>query len=294
MRRQLGTLFGLVLLALSIPSSATAQSSGARLRFIHAASGLSAVDVFVDGTRVLSQVPYASISDYLNLPTGTRRVAVTATEQNEDAAVIVAEATIEAGKTYSFAAIGLPDRASALYTDDVGAPAAGKARVRVIHLSPDAPGADVRVVNGPTLIQNLAFSEASSYLEVDQGTYDLQVAAVGENSAFFQLPNTKLTAGTIYDVVAVGRLANIQAVVAATSPQDVGEAGRGVAPENGPAQMMPNSGINTSRQSVLMSVALLVLVCGLVLCCIAYRHARDGNSDGADEGYVLPNDISLS
>src|SRR3712207_3573776 len=101
----LGTL--LVLLSLAAPVAAAPGT--ARLRIVHAAPDTAAVDVFLDGARVLTNVAYASIGDYLEVPVGTRKIAVTPAGQGISEAVITAEPVVEAGKAYSVAAVGLDD-----------------------------------------------------------------------------------------------------------------------------------------------------------------------------------------
>jgi hypothetical protein len=155
------------------------------------------------------------------------------------------------------AAVGLANVEAEIYRDDLTAPTAGQARVRIIHTSPDAPGADVEVVDGPTLVQNLAFTEASPYLDVPAGTYNLRLVIPADNTVVVPLPNTKLQAGTIYDVVATGRLANIQIIVGTfTPPQTTAGAAGGA--------LMPNAGVS-STQGALLALALLALLSGLLI-----------------------------
>jgi hypothetical protein len=54
----------------------------------------------------------------------------------------------------------------------------GGARIRVIHLSPDAPDVDVRV-DGNVAISKLAFGQNSGYTRLDAGVYDVQVSPAG-------------------------------------------------------------------------------------------------------------------
>src|SRR5262245_55106815 len=48
----------------------------ARLRVVHASPDAPNVDVLVDGKSVLTNVPYATASDYLTVTAGTRRIEV--------------------------------------------------------------------------------------------------------------------------------------------------------------------------------------------------------------------------
>ena len=121
--------------------------------------------------------------------------------------MIDAKATLAAGQAYTVAAVGtLATIKPAILQDNLAAPAAGKAHVRVVHASPDAPAVDVKVKGGPTLISALSFPNASAYLPVDAGTYDLVVSPAGSAAVALDLSGTTLEAGKIYDVFAVGLL----------------------------------------------------------------------------------------
>lgn len=219
MFHRLTMLVGAIALAIAFTLPASAQSSMAMVRVIHASPDAPAVDVFVDGNAVLNNVAFPAISAYLEVPAGPHTVVVAPAGQGVGAAVITANPTLAAGAAYTIAAVGqVANIRAQIYNDNLAAPAAGKAHVRVIHASPDAPAVDVKVAGGPTLLSALAFPNASDYLPVDAGSYNLQVTPAGASDVVIDLPNTALQAGTIYDVVAVGLVANIAVELATTTP----------------------------------------------------------------------------
>lgn len=208
-----------MLMALSVVPAAFAQGGMAKVRVIHASPDAPAVDVYVNGSRALANVPFFTASDYLELPAGTYQVQVTPAGQPASAAVIDASATIEAGKAYTIAATGaVANIAPTIIVDDLTAPAAGQAHVRVYHFSPDAPAVDVRLANGTKLIEGLAFPNASSYLPVPAGSYDIQVVPAGGDAVVIDLPGTALEAGKIYSVFATNNVASITPEVAVYTP----------------------------------------------------------------------------
>ncbi len=83
-------------------------------------------------------------------------------------------------------------------------------RVRVIHLSPTAPGVDV-FVNGnpPPAIQNLAFTEATGYLDLDAGTFTFNVSASGfpPSQSVLDIGPLDLLGGAHHTAAAVNLLA---------------------------------------------------------------------------------------
>jgi LPXTG-motif cell wall-anchored protein len=195
------------LLVLSGFARPAAAAEMAQVRVVHASPDAPAVDVYVDGTKALSNVAFFTASDYLSVPAGEHRFQVTPAGAASDKAVIDAKATLAAGQAYTVAAVGtLANIKPAILQDNLAAPAAGKAHIRVVHASPDAPAVDVKVKGGPTLISALAFPNASAYLPVDAGTYDLVVSPAGSSAVALDLSGTTLEAGKIYDVFAVGLL----------------------------------------------------------------------------------------
>ena len=189
--------------------STASAAEMARVRVVHASSDTPAVDVYADGNKVLNNVPFKGASDYLSVPAGAHNFKVYATGSNPATAtpVINADVTLDAGTDHTIAAIGkLADIKPLVLTDDNSAPAAGKASVRVVHASPDAPAVDVAVKDGPVLFSNLAFGNGAGPAAVDAGTYDLQVRAAGTDTVALPLNGVQLTAGKIYTVFAVGLL----------------------------------------------------------------------------------------
>ncbi|GAB4110750.1 MAG: DUF4397 domain-containing protein [Roseiflexaceae bacterium] len=216
-RMSLMALLGALIALIAAP--AFAQSGTAKVRVVHASPDAPAVDVYVNGSKALSNVPFFTASNYLDLPGGSYDIKVTPAGATEPAVIDAKGVMIEAGKAYTIAATGkLADIKPTILADNLSAPAAGKAHVRVIHFSPDAPAVDIKVANGPTLIPALAFPKDSGYLPVDAGTYDLQVTPAGASAVVLDLKGTKLEAGKIYDVFAVGELASIKVEVAVTTP----------------------------------------------------------------------------
>jgi LPXTG-motif cell wall-anchored protein len=208
---------------------------------------------------VLSNVTFFTASDYLSVPAGEHQFQVTPAGQPASSAVIDARATVEAGKAYTVAATGpLASIKPAVVADNLAAPSGTKAKVRVLHFSPDAPAVDVKVANGPTLLSNLAFPNASNYLEVDPGTYDIQVTPAGGSDVVLNLAGTQLQAGIVYDVFAVGQVANIRAEVKTFDTRaSTGNAGAQ------PSQL-PSTGGESLPLAVFAGVAVALLAGGFV------------------------------
>ena len=255
---RLMVVVGALLMVLIAPV-ASAQSGNAMVRVVHASPDAPAVDVYVDGAKVLTNVPFFTASDYLPLPAGEHRFQVTPTGKPASDAVIDAKATVNAGKAYTVAATGqVASIKATILADNLAAPAAGKAHVRVVHASPDAPAVDVKVKGGAALISNLPFGKASDYLPVDAGSYNLEVVPTGTSTVVIDLPNTALAAGKIYDIFAVGLVGNKTLKVEVTTPTPM------AATTTAPA-MLPTTGGNDVPFALFAAFGALLIAGGMVL-----------------------------
>jgi hypothetical protein len=179
-----------------------------RLRVAHLSTDAPPVDVWVNGAVVLSNVPYKTVSGYLDLPAGEYRIQVTPVGA---AAPVVIDATVPltAGSVYTVAAVGFLSSDSLVplvLLDDLSL--GSGARIRFVHASADTGAVDVAVAGGPVLFSGVAFQEASDYIEVPAGTYDLEARPAGESEVALSIPGVSVVGGTTYTVFAVGRSFN--------------------------------------------------------------------------------------
>jgi hypothetical protein len=176
---------------------------------IHASPDAPAVDVYVDGAQALTGLEFGAASGWVALPAGEHQIQVTATGAEPDTAVIDASVTLEGGAAYEVAATGLlaqiQPRINQVNLSTLGSEEEPMARVRVIHASPDAPAVDVAVAGGDVLIEKLPFTEASDYLVVPAGSYDLEVRPTGTTDVALDLTGVALEAGMVYSVYAIGQ-----------------------------------------------------------------------------------------
>ncbi len=87
------------------------------------------------------------------------------------------------------------------------------ARLRAVHLSPNAPDVDV-FVDGARAIRGLPFESASPYAELPGNAYDIAVSAADadEASAVLRVDNLEIFAARSFSAVAFGNLPNIRAL----------------------------------------------------------------------------------
>lgn len=176
----------------------------AKVLVTHASPNAPGVDLLVDNNKVNTQaLTFPNNTGYLEVNSGRRNIKVNAS--GTSTTVINADLDLVEGRNYSvFAANTLTSIEAVVLEDNLTAPAAGKAHVRVVHLSPDAPAVNIGVQGLATnLFTNLAFKSGTAFTPVDAGTYTLEVKLASNNAVVLTVPAT-LTAGKIYTVFARG------------------------------------------------------------------------------------------
>ena len=143
-------------------------------RVVHAIAGGPAVDIYVDGKKVLSDVRYKSVSDYLALPTGKHVFKITKSGATDT--FLSSELTSAKDKFYTVAAYGTLEKPLLLRVNEAtGKQVEGKSRVYVVHLA-QAPAVDVTTPSS----RNKTTGFASFLKAVPPGTARAKTASPGE------------------------------------------------------------------------------------------------------------------
>ncbi|MWV38701.1 DUF4397 domain-containing protein [Natrialba sp. INN-245] len=172
----------------------------AAVRVAHFAPDAPAVDVYIDGDRVLSAFAYADVSPYLEVAPGEYTVTITAAG---DPQAVVFDGDVEFGSAfYTVAAIG--ELGADTFRPEILVDA-GSALVRVAHFSPDAPAVDI-LVDGEVLLENLAFEESTNYLAVPAGSYELSITPAGNPETVVASFDADVDPQTAYTAYAIGYL----------------------------------------------------------------------------------------
>jgi hypothetical protein len=163
------------------------------------------LQVVVDNRSVFNKFEYTDYTGYLNFYTGNRNFKIN--PFNASNALVDTTLNFAEGKTYSVFVI---DRVSSLETllvrDSAASPASGKAMVRFVHLSPDAPSVNLAVEGetGAPLFGDQSFKVASAFKEVAAKSYSFSVKTAGNDTALLELPDITLHAGKYYTIIIRG------------------------------------------------------------------------------------------
>lgn len=182
------------------------MSETASVRVGHCCPDAPNVDIYVDGEPAFEDVPFEQISEYVELPAESHDIAVT--PHDDDESVLELTVDLDVDNAYSAFATGmLDDLECTVFVDAPGDVAADQTHVRFVHTAPDAPAVDVRVADGgPTLCEDIDFRDASDYVPVDAGTYDLEVVPNGSDDVALSLPDIEFNGGAAVSAIAVGQV----------------------------------------------------------------------------------------
>lgn len=175
----------------------------ALVRIMHASPDAPAVDIYMNGQLTLSRVSYKDASDVLQVPSGNYQIHIYPAGQT-NRPVLSSIVQLQAGQAYTLIAAGTLQQLELLvYVDDQRS-IDNKAKVRLIHLSPDAPAVDVAIKKGPILFTDVAFRQATEYGQVDPGTYTLEVRAAGTQQVVLEISDVMLSRNQNYTIFALG------------------------------------------------------------------------------------------
>lgn len=218
------------------PEPATgATTARSNLMVVNAAPGSAALTgLLIDNMPVSGTLPSftetypinTAAEKYLQIPAGNRQVRAKIEGVSADA---VATSSFNTGRYYSFFVTDTTSRPidrdryvvrPLIVSDNLSAPAAGKAKVRFLHLAPNAPSVGVyNTVTNAVLFPNRAYRATSTgsgssrvdftnFIEVDAGTYTLDVRTTATAMPVLVLPALAFEAGKIYTVYARGLAMN--------------------------------------------------------------------------------------
>lgn len=207
------------------------QPEGAMFRVAHLSPDAPEGDVYVDGQPVAAMriIPFGTVSPYEPIPGGSRTVEVYAAGETPETSepALRTDLDLRAGVHYTLGVVGMVEDgslAAKVYEDDNSPPAAGEAKVRVIHAVLDVEAATAGVAGDEKLFTLPAFSNASRYAEIRSGTRDMKMRPAGKDSKTHTVPAVELAAGEVYTVFALRREADgpLDAVVAHDSGTGAG------------------------------------------------------------------------
>ncbi len=174
------------------------------IRILHASPDAPPVDIYVNNNLIAKNLKYSQFTQYVSIMPGeyTIKVFPTNTKSNP---VINTSLNIPANKIYTAAAIGKLANISLYPIEDPRLrPSRTRARVRFIHLSPNAPNVDITLPNGYPLFEDVGYKEITDYIPLKPATYTIEVRPSGSDDVVLYVPNIKLSSNKFYTIYAIG------------------------------------------------------------------------------------------
>jgi hypothetical protein len=184
------------------------QGSDSCIRLVHAAPDAPPVDVYLNEAQVTKNLAYGAATEYVAVPSGGgRAVQIVPTGAPKEQAVISTNLDFDPGQAYEMLVTGSGNDLQLTITGtDLRPLAAGQARIRLVHASPDAGAIDLGVKgNDQNLFSGVNFRDATHYLVLDAGDYQLEIRPGGDNMTVALQSNATFQEGITYDLILLGR-----------------------------------------------------------------------------------------
>jgi hypothetical protein len=172
--------------------------------FYHGSPAAPNLNILINDEKInQGAIEYSYYSNFLSF--NPRSVRVKFSPVNAENPSVDTTLTLVKNHFYSFFVV---DKATdidlvVLANDTLLAPAVGKAKIRFINLSTDAPEVNVSTTGAAaaTLFTGVGFKESTDFIEVASGTHPLQVTATNGGTVLLPVPNVSLTDGSVYTMV---------------------------------------------------------------------------------------------
>ncbi|MFW0716745.1 DUF4397 domain-containing protein [Pedobacter sp. N23S346] len=207
-----GIIFSSVFTSCKKTDPNTVVKGESKVKLVNAVQTESVQDIFIDGEKVSNTtLAFAESTDYFKLVSGDRNVKFTGINNAET------ESAVKYTPSITYTTFLVSDRSGTKgilsYEDNLSNTEAGKAKIKLINLTPFfTTGINVSVLAGTLFVNGLQYKEASTYFSVD-ANLDLRYNVVGSGTTK-TIDNSNFVAGKIYTIWFSGNtVATLQAHV---------------------------------------------------------------------------------
>lgn len=194
-----GTANNPALLLLSAPAAARADDGFVRVG--HAIPGAPEVDVYFNGVRVISRLPFAATTQYISAPAGDYSVEVRVA--GSGAEVANANLTLESGARLTGLAVGtLETPVLAGFADDLGGIDSATAVLQVINALPDSENGSVSLGDN-VLVDGLVFLDTQTVSFAASSEAAVVSVTVDGDDAELDLPTAPFYGGVYYTLALI-------------------------------------------------------------------------------------------
>ncbi|MCD0489747.1 DUF4397 domain-containing protein [Pedobacter sp. MC2016-14] len=176
----------------------------AALSIVNASPNSPSLDFYIDNQRVNTNgLLFGDKIEYQRAYQGNRNTSVAVT--GAQTPLITKTINLVAAQYHSLYIVGNQESLDyVLLKDDETDPAATKAKVRFVNLSPDAPALNLEVVGDATPFTDLAYKAFTPFKDVTPATATLKLTNKTTGALVATLENVELKKGKTYTIWAKG------------------------------------------------------------------------------------------
>lgn len=181
------------------------------VRVFHASPDAPPVDIYVNGGLAFKNLSFKEFSEYVQLPVGEYKIEVFPAGQKGTPA-LTQNVQVPEKQVITIAAVGnFEDLQLVPYIEgNADSLPANESRVRIIHLSPDAPGVDM-LIDGRLVFEDVKFMDATDYAQIPSEAYNVTINISDTNDAVLTL-KVELKSQKVYTIYIVGNPPNLSTI----------------------------------------------------------------------------------
>lgn len=192
------TLFAVLIALLTCQAGLAAN-----IRASHLAPRAPTVDVYLNGEKTFANLPFRTVTDYLNVPDGDYDIAVYAAGTHSNPILEAKDVMLENGNfTITAAGFGPTKSANPVVLRDDLEPLPNRPKLRLVNAAPEYGALTLSTSAGTDLLPSVGFKAASHYFGMLPLLQDFDVRC--GNVRVLKLRDLKLKAGRVYTIFVVG------------------------------------------------------------------------------------------
>lgn len=177
--------------------------AGTGIELVHVIPDSRALTVMLDGARFGGAIRYADATGYLYTAGGAPHLQA-ADSTTGTPVVDLTPPVAPSTNTTVFACDSLTQLKTVVLNDDLTPVPAGKTRVRFVALAAGQPAFDFANSSHQVIAGNLGFMQASPWMLLDAGSYDLEADTTGTTGTYASQFGVILSAGQVTTVFVRG------------------------------------------------------------------------------------------
>ena len=178
------------------------------VRFLHAVPEGEEVDIYINNVPFYKGLEFTEFSPYVYVPQGNYTVTIYL-EDTQENPIVNEKIDVNVNELVTIAITGESEDLKLLsIVEETEVVSGSNAKVRVVHLSPNAPAVNI-VADNQELFANVKYRDVTPYIAIPAKEYTVNVEEARTNRIIRQNQVT-INPGRIYTFYAVGNIPNAQ------------------------------------------------------------------------------------